>query len=162
VSYHIICIEVIVICFIDSPTPAPPTKLPGLVHNLSYLRCVSYHVICIEVTVVRFNDTPTPTPPTKLSGLSCMSYHVICTEVTVACFSDLPHPILTSGARIESSLVHNSFCVKKSRTKKDLERKKMDREESKKIGSGEQKDLEREKMINYVRQIYIIAVAYSR
>ena len=60
---------------------------------------------------------------------------------------------LTSGARIESSLVHTNFCVKKSRTKKDLEREKMDWEESKKIGSGEQKDLEREKMINYVRQI---------
>ena len=43
---------------------------------------------------------------------------------------------LTSGARIESSLVHTNFCVKKSRTKKDLEREKMDREKSKKIGSG--------------------------
>ena len=63
---------------------------------------------------------------------------------------------LTNGARIEYSLVHTNFCVKKSRTKKDLKREKRDREESKKIGSGEQKDLEREKMINYVRQICTI------
>ena len=56
VSYHVICIRVIVVCFNDSPHPYPHRQsYQDWVHNLSCLRCMSYHVICIKVirTVMR-------------------------------------------------------------------------------------------------------------
>ena len=56
VSYHVICIRVIVVWFNNSSHPYPHRQsYQDWVHNLSCLRCMSYHVICIKVirTVMR-------------------------------------------------------------------------------------------------------------
>ena len=63
VSYHVICIRVIVVWFNNSSHPYPHRQsYQDWVNNLSCLRCVIYHVICMEVTVVCFNDSPHPYP----------------------------------------------------------------------------------------------------